>query len=96
VSLDGFSGYSSPNAPRSVAVDRNGDVYIGDTGNYRIQRLDAVTGVITTEAGDGSKGAGAAGGGGSGPAGVYEFTFITGVAADSSGNLFLARMREPV
>jgi streptogramin lyase len=79
VSLDGYPG-SFLNAPMSVAVDGNGDVYIADTGNNRVQRLDAVTGVITTEAGNGINGAT-----------EYAFRSITGVAADSSGSpLFIA------
>ena len=47
-------------APSAVAVDSEGNLYIADTGNGRVRRVDAVSGVITT----------IAGGGGSEPDGV--------------------------
>ena len=41
------------NFPSAVAVDRAGNLYIADTMNHRIRRVDAATGVITTVAGTG-------------------------------------------
>ena len=41
--------------PGGVAVDAQGDLYIADTGNQRIRRVDA-NGIITTVAGDGQIG----------------------------------------
>ena len=52
-----FSGDGGPadhallNFPTAVAVDRAGHLYIADTLNHRVRRVDAVTGVITTVAG---------------------------------------------
>ena len=52
-----FSGDGGPadqallNFPTAVVVDRAGHVYIADTLNHRVRRVDAVTGVITTVAG---------------------------------------------
>ncbi|TMQ29558.1 MAG: hypothetical protein E6K65_08685 [Nitrospirae bacterium] len=52
-----FSGDSGPadqallNFPTAVAVDRAGHLYIADTLNHRVRRVDAATGVITTVAG---------------------------------------------
>lgn len=40
----------------SVAVDSEGNVYIGDTNNQRIRKVDASTGIITTIAGTGTAG----------------------------------------
>ena len=40
-------------APRGVAVDVAGDVFIADTADDRIRRVDAATGVIATVTGDG-------------------------------------------
>ena len=52
-----FSGDGGPadqallNFPTAVVVDRAGHLYIADTLNHRVRRVDAVTGVITTVAG---------------------------------------------
>lgn len=52
-----FSGDGGPadhallNFPTAVVVDRDGHLYIADTLNHRVRRVDAVTGVITTIAG---------------------------------------------
>ena len=41
------------NFPSAVAIDRSGNLYIADTMNHRVRRVDAATGVITTIAGIG-------------------------------------------
>jgi sugar lactone lactonase YvrE len=52
-----FSGDGGPadqallNFPTAVVIDRAGHVYIADTLNHRVRRVDAATGVITTVAG---------------------------------------------
>ena len=52
-----FSGDGGPadqallNFPTAVVVDRAGYLYIADTLNHRVRRVDAATGVITTVAG---------------------------------------------
>ena len=52
-----FSGDGGPaeqallNFPTAVVVDRAGHLYIADTMNHRVRRVDAETGVITTVAG---------------------------------------------
>ena len=57
-----FSGDGGPahkaslSMPYSIALDRNGSLYVVDTGNYRVRKIDASTGVITTLAGNGSYG----------------------------------------
>ena len=59
---EGFSGDgrsatdASLDGPLSVSTDADGNVYIADTGNNRVRRIDASTGEITTVAGDGSQG----------------------------------------
>ncbi|HSF67339.1 MAG TPA: hypothetical protein VLA67_07890 [Nitrospiraceae bacterium] len=59
VPLKLFSGDGGPadqallNFPTAVVVDRVGHLYIADTLNHRVRRIDAVTGVITTVAGQG-------------------------------------------
>ena len=42
--------------PYSIALDRDGNLYVVDTGNRRVRKVDASTGIITTIAGNGSYG----------------------------------------
>ena len=44
------------NYPRALTVDTTGNIFIGDSSNYRIRRIDAQTGIITTYAGSGLPG----------------------------------------
>ena len=54
-----FSGDGGPahkgslSMPYSIALDSDGNLYIVDTGNYRVRKIDATTGIITTIAGNG-------------------------------------------
>jgi DNA-binding beta-propeller fold protein YncE len=64
-----------------VAVDSLGNVYIADTGNNRIRKIDIGTGVIDTVAGVGT--AGFSGDGG--VATAAELRFPYGVAVDATG-----------
>ena len=61
VAGDGAAGYSGDgrlaafaelNSPTGVAVDSDGNLYIADSANNVIRRVDAKTGIITTVAGD--------------------------------------------
>ena len=49
----GFAVHALLNFPTAVVVDRAGHLYIADTLNHRVRRVDAATGVITTVAGVG-------------------------------------------
>lgn len=50
------------NGPHHLIVAKNGDVFIADTWNWKIRRVDAKTGVISTFAGTGQRGYGGDGG----------------------------------
>ena len=88
----GFSGdggnatAASLAKPASVAVDADGNLYIADTANYRIRKVTASTGAITTVAGTGARGFSGDGG----PAVNATLDEPYGVALDLSGNLLIA------
>ena len=71
--------------PSGVAVDAAGNLYIADTNNFRIRKVDT-SGIITTIAGNGA----IAYTGDGGPAINASFTEPTAVALDASGNLYIA------
>lgn len=68
--------------PAGLAMDVWNNIYIADSGNNRIRRVDAVTGIITTVAGNGT----AAYAGDGGPATAASLNNPSGVAIDSDGN----------
>jgi uncharacterized protein (TIGR03437 family) len=70
--------------PSGIAVDSLGTLFIADSGNNRIRRVS--NGVITTVAGNGTRGFGGDGG----PAISAMLNDPTGVAVDSAGNLYIA------
>jgi uncharacterized protein (TIGR03437 family) len=91
---NGFNAYSgdggpatqaSLNHPRGVAVDASGNLYIADTNNNRI-RVVLPNGNIYTVAGTGA----IQSGGDGGPATRAQLNFPTGVAVDTSGNVYVA------
>jgi sugar lactone lactonase YvrE len=88
----GFSGDGGPatraslDRPLGVAVDDAGNFFFADQLNHRIRRVDAVTGIITTVAGNGTPGYGGDGG----PATSASLREPPGVAVDPAGNLFIA------
>jgi DNA-binding beta-propeller fold protein YncE len=103
VAGDGTAGYSGGgrlgtfaelNEPTGVAVDARSDLYIADSANNVIRRVDAKTGIITTMAGDyaadkANDGLGGFSGDG-GPATRAELNDPQGVAIDGAGDLFVA------
>ena len=71
--------------PRGLAADGVGNLYIADTFNNRIRKVDAFTGIISTIAGGewGYSGDG-------GPATEAMLKSPAGVAVDGAGNLYIA------
>jgi len=95
----GFSGDGGPATsaelyyPYGVAVDTSGNVYVADTWNNRIRKVDT-SGVITTFAGNGTSGFEELGGTGNsgdgGPATAASLYGPEGVAVDALGNVYIA------
>lgn len=91
---NGTSGYSGDgaaatsaelNAPRGVAVDASGNIYIADTGNNVVRKVAASTGYISTIAGDGTSGYS----GDAGPAASAKLQSPSYIALDSSGDVYI-------
>jgi sugar lactone lactonase YvrE len=82
---DGSGASARFYVPYGVAVDGGSNLYIADTGNHTIRKLVLATGAVTTIAGTAgmignSDGVGAA----------ARFFFPFGIAADSTGTLYIA------
>jgi hypothetical protein len=90
--ISGFSGdgglavSAQLTEPTGLCVDKFGNLYIGDEGNRRIRKVDAITGVITTIAGTGAYSYSGDGG----PAVGATFATIRSLAADSCSNLYFS------
>ena len=93
--IGGKSGYSGDNGPATqahlaypsaVAFDGDHALYISDTGNNAIRKVDLSTGIITTVAGTGVAGYGGDGG----PATSGQLNYPWGVALGNDGSIYIA------
>lgn len=91
---DGSAGYSGDggsasiaqlNGPSAIVFDKTGNMYIADSTNHRVRKVD-VNGVITTIAGTGTDGYSGDGG----PAVTAQLRCPKALALDSNGDLFIA------
>lgn len=71
------------NDPASIAIDANANIYVADTGNSLIRKIDA-SGNVTTLAGSSSQGST------NGLGTAASFALPNGIAADASGNVYVA------
>jgi len=83
---DGPALEANLNSPSGVAVDTSGNVYLSDTNNHRIRKLDVAAGQIQTLAGGQSPGYSGDGG----PAVSAALNRPRGIAVDASGNVYFA------
>lgn len=70
----------------NVGVDASGNVYVADAGNNRIRKIDAITGIISTIAGNGNN----AYKGDGGLATSASLNYPTDVFIAPSGNIYIA------
>jgi len=88
----GFGGDNGPataaqlDSPQGLALDASQNLYIADTHNHRIRKLNLTTGQITTIAGTGTAGFS----GDNGPAVAAQLNLPTALALDTNQNLYLA------
>jgi len=68
------------NQPEGVSIDGGGNLYIADTANDQIERINAATGNITTVAANGLLGS----------SGTTLLNQPAGVLVDPHGNLYVA------
>jgi len=72
------------NHPAGLAVDRQGNVIVGDQLNAMVRKIIPLSQLVSTLAGSGSQGSS------NGPAGSASFYYPIGVVADNNGNVFVA------
>lgn len=88
---DGWSGdgaqatQASIDSPRGIALDAADNLYLSDTHNQRVRRVDRATGVIRSAAGNGASGFAGDGGNATGSS----LALPRGLAIDGNGNLLI-------
>jgi sugar lactone lactonase YvrE len=78
--------------PLSVEVDKAGNLYIADWGNSRVREVNAVTGIITTIAGDGLL----VHNGDGGPAIAAGLDYCYSAVLDAQNNIYIVEGFNPV
>ena len=90
--VKGYTGDGGPGTaatldlPHEIRFDRAGNLYLADTGNNAVRRVDVKTGLITTIVGGPSR-RGYSGDGG--PAGAAELRGPHSIQFDAAGNLYI-------
>jgi sugar lactone lactonase YvrE len=80
----GAAASAELNNPIGVGLDAAGNLYVADSFNERVRKID-LNGIITTAAGNGTSGYSGDGG----AATSAEMSFPTAVRADAAGNLYI-------
>lgn len=87
----GYTGDGGPalkatfKGPKEMKVDPAGNIFVVDTENHAIRRIDAATGIIETVAGSGTAG----GSGGGGPATAAKLNRPHGVCVAPDGGFYI-------
>ena len=82
----GLAIFAELNQPRGIVVDAAGNVYICDQANFRVRKIDASTGIITTIVGIGNDGYS----GDNGGATLAQISNCHSIAIDPNGDLVIA------
>ena len=87
----GLATAATLNGPSSIAFDTNGNLYIADSNNLVIREVNALTGIITTVAGNGSScNPTTAACGDGGLATAANFAFPLNITLDQANNLYIS------
>lgn len=81
----GLAVHASSASPIRAVADAANNIFFAEQTARRVRRVDAVTGIVTTFAGNGSFGVGGVGG----PAHAADISTPCGLALDASGNLYI-------
>ncbi|MBL8191803.1 MAG: hypothetical protein JNK38_27565, partial [Acidobacteria bacterium] len=88
----GFAGDGGPataaqlRLPSQTVIDKDGNLYIADYSNFRVRKITAATGIISTFAGTGTSGFSGDGG----QAASAQLSNVEGLAIGKDGNLYIA------
>ena len=89
-----FAGDGGPatsarlSSPVAVAVDEDDNIFVAETGNCRVRKVNGHTGNISTVAGNGT----CASSGDGGPATAASLAQPRGLAMDAAGNLYISEL----
>jgi sugar lactone lactonase YvrE len=84
--IGGLAASAQLTSPGGIGLDSAENLFIVDSGNNRLVRMDAGTGILTLVAGNGA----AASSGDGGPAAQASINHPFAVALDAAGNLFIS------
>ncbi|RLL49978.1 DUF5011 domain-containing protein, partial [Mariprofundus sp. EBB-1] len=82
----GLAAAAALNTPNDVEVDALGNIFIADTLDHRVRKVDAISSIITTVAGDGIQGFF----GDNGSAQLAQLNAPKGVAVGNAGEIYIS------